>query len=139
VDKNPPSPAKGQEGSLQQNAGSPNEAKGITMSESARFAVRFVTPKPADIMTSRLVGLDVYNRQNEKLGQIEDLSIENGKSITGVVVSVGGFLGLGEKYVLVDPATVVVSERDGAWKAFIDTTKDSLKSAPQFQYGDAKS
>jgi len=116
-----------------------NDHEGITMAQSAKFAVRFVTPKPADVMTSKLVGLDVYNRQNEKLGEIEDLSIANGKSITGVVVSVGGFLGMGEKYVLIDPATVVVNEHDGAWKAFIDTTKDSLKSAPEFKYTHVKS
>lgn len=116
-----------------------NTEEGIRMAKSANFAVRFVAPKPANIMTSKLVGIPVYNKQNDKLGEIEDLAIENGKTITGVVVSVGGFLGIGERYVLVDPTTIVVDAQDGTWKAFVDTTKDTLKSAPQFRYGEAKS
>ena len=112
---------------------------GISMAKSATFAVRFVSSKPADLMASKLVGLNVYNNQNEELGEIEDLVIDNGKTLTGVVVSVGGFLGMGERYVLIDPATIVVNQQDGDWKAFVDTSKDTLKNAPQFTYGNAKS
>lgn len=115
------------------------QGKGITMAKSTSLAARFITAKPAEIATSKLVGLDVYNKQNEKLGEIEDLTIENGKTITGVVVSVGGFLGMGERYVLIDPATVVVDAQDGGWKAFVDTTKDTLKNAPTYDYSQAKS
>jgi sporulation protein YlmC with PRC-barrel domain len=108
--------------------------KGIVMADTASQTVRFVSSKPADIMTSKLVGLTVYNNQKDKLGEIEDLTIENGKTVTGVVVSVGGFLGMGERYVLVDPATLVVSKTDGSWKAYVNTTKDTLKNAPKFEY-----
>jgi sporulation protein YlmC with PRC-barrel domain len=134
-----PSAAQVQPGAEIKPSAQANEAKGISMAKSANFAVRFVAPKPANIMTSKLVGISVYNKQNENLGEIEDLAIENGKTITGVVVSVGGFLGMGERYVLVDPATIVVDAQNGTWKAFVDTTKESLKNAPQFHYGEAKS
>jgi len=80
----------------------------------ATLAVKFVTIKPADFMTTKLIGAAVYNNQKEKLGEIEDLAIENGKDVTGIVVSVGGFLGMGESYVVIDPKTVVVNQKDGA-------------------------
>lgn len=116
-----------------------NATKGITKAKSANFAVRFVSPKPAELMSSKLVGTAVYNNQNDKLGTIDDLVIDEGKTLSGVVVSVGGFLGIGESYVLIDPSTLVVDETNGTWKAYIDTSKDNLKSAPKSTYSRAKS
>lgn len=107
---------------------------GMTMADTATMGVKFVDVKPADIMSSKLVGTNVYNKQNENLGEIEDLVIENGKAVTGVVVSVGGFLGMGERYVVLDPSTIAVSHKDNKWMAHVDTTKDNLKNAPTFNY-----
>ncbi len=64
--------------------------------------------------------------------------MKNGANITGVVVSVGGFLGIGESYVVLDPKTVVVNQNDGNWQAFVDTSKDTLKNAPKFTYSKKK-
>lgn len=114
-------------------------SSGLRTADSASLAVRFVDVKPADFMTTKLLGANVYNNQKEKLGEIEDLAIENGRDVTGVVVSVGGFLGIGESYVVLDPKTVVVSQKDGTWQAFVDTTKDTLKNAPKFTYSKKKS
>jgi sporulation protein YlmC with PRC-barrel domain len=46
--------------------------------------------------SSKLIGVEVYNETNEKLGSIEDLIISTNGNIGSVVVSVGGFLGMGE-------------------------------------------
>ncbi len=50
------------------------------------------------ILASRVIGTPVYDRSNEKLGQVDDLSIEktSGKTVYAIIAS-GGFLGLGEK------------------------------------------
>jgi len=118
----------------------PGGGTGIQMGEAAPpVIVRFVTMKPADTLSSQLVGTNVYNNQNESVGEIEDLVIENGKTITGVVVSAGGFLGLGEHYVLLEPSSIVLSQKDGSMKAFINTTKETLKGAPAFNYTKKKS
>jgi sporulation protein YlmC with PRC-barrel domain len=109
---------------------------GLKIANSANVAVRFLEVKPVDFMATRLLGMDVYNNQDETLGEIQDIVFADGKSITGVVVSVGGFLGLGESYVVLDPATIVLSQKDGAWRAHVDTTKDKLQNAPKFTYGD---
>jgi sporulation protein YlmC with PRC-barrel domain len=107
---------------------------GMRMANSAGMAVKFVTVKSADFTSSKLMGSYVYNNQNESLGEIEDLVIDNGKTISGVVVSIGGFLGLGETYVLLDPSTIVLNQKDGKWRAYVDTSKDTLKNAPKFAY-----
>jgi sporulation protein YlmC with PRC-barrel domain len=45
---------------------------------------------------SKLVGLDVYNESNEKLGDISEILVDNTGKINAVVIGVGGFLGVGQ-------------------------------------------
>jgi sporulation protein YlmC with PRC-barrel domain len=51
--------------------------------------------------TSKVVGLNVYNDSNESLGAINDLLTDKSGKIVAVVVGVGGFLGVGERYVAI--------------------------------------
>jgi sporulation protein YlmC with PRC-barrel domain len=45
---------------------------------------------------SKLMGLDVYNEANEKLGDINELILDKDGKVHAVVIGVGGFLGMGE-------------------------------------------
>ena len=45
---------------------------------------------------SKLMGLDVYNEANEKLGDINELILDKSGKVNAVVIGVGGFLGMGE-------------------------------------------
>ena len=51
---------------------------------------------------SKLMGLDVYNDQNEKLGDVTEILLDQSGKVTGVVIGVGGFLGLGERNIMVE-------------------------------------
>jgi hypothetical protein len=51
--------------------------------------------------SSKLIGVDVYNEANEKVGDIEELILDKSGKIENVVLGVGGFLGMGERYVAV--------------------------------------
>ena len=44
---------------------------------------------------SKFIGLDVYNSQNEKIGDISEVMLDQSGKITDVVIGVGGFLGMG--------------------------------------------
>ena len=55
--------------------------------------------------SSKLIGLKIYNEQNERLGDINEI-IFDGTKVAGYVVGVGGFLGMGEHDVLVEPAKI---------------------------------
>jgi hypothetical protein len=45
---------------------------------------------------SKLMGLDVYNEANEKLGDINELIVDKDGKVNAVVIGIGGFLGVGE-------------------------------------------
>lgn len=50
---------------------------------------------------SKLVGVNVYNNANEKLGDIQELIIDKSGNVQNVIIGVGGFLGMGEHNVAV--------------------------------------
>src|SRR6202790_5135753 len=50
---------------------------------------------------SKLSGVNVYNDNNEKIGDIEELIVDKSGKVDQVVLGVGGFLGMGEHYVAV--------------------------------------
>jgi sporulation protein YlmC with PRC-barrel domain len=54
-----------------------------------------------DWRTSKVVGLNVYNENNEKVGSINDLLTDKSGTIKAAVLGVGGFLGMGEHLVAV--------------------------------------
>ena len=45
---------------------------------------------------SKLMGLDVYNESNEKLGDVNEIILDKSGKVAAVVIGVGGFLGMGE-------------------------------------------
>ncbi|TNC12689.1 PRC-barrel domain containing protein [Methylobacterium terricola] len=113
--------------------------KGMTTVNTSTMAVRFITSKPTDMVTSRLKGVNVYNNKNENLGEIEDFVITDGKTVNGVIISVGGFLGMGERYIAVDPSNLVIHKDGNTVKAMLNTSKDDLSKAPTFDYSKTKS
>lgn len=62
-----------------------------------------VAPKAQGDMwrASKLIGLNVYNDQNEKLGDISEVLLDKSGKVDGVVIGVGGFLGMGKHDILV--------------------------------------
>jgi len=57
--------------------------------------------QPGQWRASKLEGLNVYNNNNEKIGDISELIVDNSGKIQAVVIGVGGFLGLGERDIAV--------------------------------------
>src|SRR5947209_20544660 len=54
-----------------------------------------------DWLASKVVGVNVYNNNNENVGSINDLLMDKSGNIKAVVIGVGGFLGMGEHLVAV--------------------------------------
>jgi sporulation protein YlmC with PRC-barrel domain len=102
----------------------------------AQDASSFVKVTPSDKMATNLIDLDVYNGQNQDVGTIKDIVLASGDSVSGYVLSVGGFLGMGTRYVIVDPKSVkiVYDRQDKKWHANMSATADQLKNAPEFKY-----
>jgi sporulation protein YlmC with PRC-barrel domain len=141
---------------------------------NSNSAVIAPTAQSGQWRASKLVGLDVYNEQNEKLGDINEILLDQTGKVTGVVIGVGGFLGMGERDIMVtldklkfmkEPVrtssntsttapganttgaaertttttTSVTTTTNNKWSpehAVLSgaTTKDQLKSIPEFKY-----
>ncbi|MBV8914962.1 MAG: PRC-barrel domain-containing protein [Acetobacteraceae bacterium] len=85
------------------NAASPNATSANSTNAANNTSnVQFWTQDNGnEWRTSKLKGLNVYNQNNEKLGSIDDILIDQSGQIKAVVIGVGGFLGLGEHNVAV--------------------------------------
>ena len=81
--------------------------------------------------TSKVVGSTVVNETNETVGTIDDLIVTPGDKIPFAVLSVGGFLGVGTKFVVVPYNSLEVRDNK---MVLTGATKESLKSLPAFKY-----
>ena len=87
------------------------------------------------IRLSKLIGSAVYNDQNEKIGTIDDLFMKDGNRVFMAIVSVGGFLGIGDKLVAIPYDQLRVNMTNNETKiALPGITKDSLNAMPTFTY-----
>jgi|GEM_PF-3004947 len=94
---------------------------------------------PTDMRMSQLIGSDVRNLQNDDIGEIEDVIFDNNRNLRAVIVSVGGFLGIGERHIAIDPSSMVVSRNeDGDVEAVVNTTRDDLRNAPEFRFDERR-
>lgn len=81
-----------------------------------------------------MVGSTVVNDANETVGTIDDLIVTPTDKVPFAVLSVGGFLGMGSKYVVVPFNSIQVQDKK---MVLAGATKESLKALPEFQYNTA--
>jgi sporulation protein YlmC with PRC-barrel domain len=81
---------------------------------------------------------NVYDPSDVKIGEINDVLVDNDGKIGAFIIGVGGFLGVGEKDVAVPFNSVRATQRDGKWWLTMNATTDSLKSAPGYKYDKVK-
>jgi hypothetical protein len=81
--------------------------------------------------TSKVVGSTVVNEANENVGTIDDLIVTPSEKVPFAVLSVGGFLGMGTKYVVVPYNSLKVHDKK---MMLPGATKESLKALPEFKY-----
>jgi hypothetical protein len=79
---------------------------------------------------------EVYNGAGEKIGTVKDLMVGPDGRIHAAVVAVGRFLGIGEKDIAVPLSALQVERRDGDIRLTADIVKETLQTAPAFEYGD---
>jgi sporulation protein YlmC with PRC-barrel domain len=84
------------------------------------------------IGASRLVGADVTNAQGERIGEINEVVLGSDGAAQGLVIDVGGFLGVGERRVLVDWSDVTIrSQENGTLDVATAMDKAGLESLPE--------
>src|SRR3977135_4078928 len=81
---------------------SPVLAQDAKTTGTAPADAKFSTVSKDEMFSSKLKGLSVYNQKNESVGEITDIAIKN-HQVDALILSVGGFLGMGEHYVVLPP------------------------------------
>ena len=90
-----------------------------------------VTSVSSGYRSSKLLGAPVVNESNQKNGTIDDLIVSRSDKVVYAIVSIGGFLGVGDKLVAV-PFDGFTLSPDKTTLA--GATKAELMNMPKFTY-----
>ena len=118
-----------------ERASTMNTTNGNATSGGMSAGGMFATVPSQDEMASKVVGLEVYNSSNEDVGKIKDVAFDQ-NGVHAYIVAVGGFAGMGDRYVAVAPSAIRISYDSNAkkWHAAMNTNADQLKQAPEYKY-----
>jgi hypothetical protein len=100
----------------------PPDMKFLAVQDEAQF-----------LADDEVIGKDVVNVMDEKVGTIADLVMDQEQKLVGVVLSVGGFLGLGEKWVAVPVEQIQFPADDQPARLRVAVTEEQLTNAPDFK------
>ncbi len=84
------------------------------------------------IRSSKVIGSTVYDEHNNSIGSVDDILLTSTERTPNVVLSVGGFLGIGNKLVEV-PYNKLKVNNEGRI-VLPGATKDSLKAMTDYRY-----
>jgi sporulation protein YlmC with PRC-barrel domain len=87
---------------------------------------------PDQMRASKIIGANVYDRNNVKLGDVQDIVLDKSGRVAAVVLSVGGFLGVGTKDVAVRMSDITTDNN----RLTLDRTKAQLQQAANYQLRD---
>jgi hypothetical protein len=85
----------------------------------------------AGYRASKVIGTSVVNNTNDTIGKVDDLLVSPDGKEPFAVLSVGGFLGMGSRLVVVPYANLRVVDKK---LVLPGGTKESLKALPEFKY-----
>jgi len=91
----------------------------------------------SELRASELKGMNVETPSGDKLGDIKEVALDPSGRVNFVVVSVGGFLGIGDRHVAVPWEAVKMTRESKSEKVklVMNITKDRLEKAPQYTLG----
>ena len=81
--------------------------------------------------TTKVVGSNVYNEANEVIGAIDDLIVTPTDKVPFAVLSVGGFLKMGDRLVAVSSSSLEVKDKKMLLRG---ATRESLTKLPEYKY-----
>jgi Predicted outer membrane protein len=105
----------------------------VSQNQSGQTSGQFMTQiQSGQWLASKLEGLNVYNDNNDKVGDIRELLLDRSGKIQAVVVGVGGFLGVGERDVAVpfEQVRIVNEPRTTAATTNPNSSASTMPAAP---------
>lgn len=83
---------------------------------------------------SDIIGEEIENAQGQEVGEIDDLIVTQDNNVLYAVVSVGGFLGIGDRLVAIPYKDLQVNRRGADTVVTYNVTREELKARPEFRY-----
>ncbi|MGL4512252.1 MAG: PRC-barrel domain-containing protein [Lacipirellulaceae bacterium] len=85
------------------------------------------------VRASTIIGCTVYNGQNESIGSVDDVVVDTKSGVIRyAAVSMGGFLGMGDKLFAVPWKSLRCERRDGEHVCVLPVNKEQLNGAEGF-------
>jgi hypothetical protein len=82
---------------------------------------------------SQVIGANVYNENDESIGEVDDIIIPQGGTQPVAILSVGGFLGIGARLVAIPYDQLQHAADRNRWM-LRGVTKDSLREMPEYRH-----
>ena len=130
ADQQPPTAAQ------QQPLEEPAEAE-VAVTPPADMKFLEVQDETQFLADEEVIGKNVVNVMDEEVGTIADLVMDQEKKLVGVVLSVGGFLGVGDKWVAVSVDQIDFPTKEQPARLLVAVTEEQLKNAPDFMTREA--
>ena len=99
----------------------PADMKFIEVQDEAQF-----------LAEDEVIGKGVVNMTDEEVGTISDLVMDQDQKLVGVVLSIGGFLGIGDKWVAIPVDQIEFPTDEQPARLLVAVTEEQLKNAPDF-------
>ena len=133
-------------GDVTQQQPAPADATAPADQNATAAAEQPVSPPPSDaiipaqsadqVRAKTMIGMNVYDTNGDKVGEVKDILFDKDGKATGVVLSVGGVLGLGAKDVGLQWSQVDI--QPDAEVAKVQYNKKQLEAAPDFKTQEAQ-
>lgn len=105
------------------------------IAESGKISVPsgYTPIKPGEASFAELGGAEVFNIDGTKVAEVSGVQGTHDGVVTEVIADIGSFLGQPARNVALAPdQIVIVSNADGAFRAYVGATHDSLMTLPEY-------
>jgi PRC-barrel domain len=119
-------PVTADQPAAEEEAAPPAEMAFIEVQDEAQF-----------LANEEVIGKHVVNVMDEQVGTIADLVMDQEQKLVGVVLSVGGFLGIGDKWVAIPVDQIDFPTNEQPARLLVAVTEEQLKNAPDFMTREA--
>jgi sporulation protein YlmC with PRC-barrel domain len=87
------------------------------------------------VSTEMVTGKTVYSPDDQDVGSVEDMIVDDTGKITDVIIDFGGFFGLGSSQTALgfDELTVLSNEGNTDVRVYVNATKEQIQSLPKYE------
>lgn len=87
-----------------------------------------------DVSTEMLIGKSVYDTQENDVGSIDDMLLDEDGAVSHIIIDFGGFLGIGSSQASIgfDELTILTTEGYSDVRVYVDATKAQIQDLPRY-------